>query len=283
VIVGSVAAGRYRNFGNRLIERATFALLDLPSDTPVFSVFEPMTDARLEYLNDFEYVVITGATTLQDDPGHQACFDERFGRIRATKVCVGGGFYCDPDARPSLRIARMYDAPIGARDPWSAEFLQAHGVACEFIGCPTLLEGPGATGWRENAGGPVLVSSSPVLRVDAATLAPAARIRYLQHEPGSAGQELVDAAVFDAASLVITGRLHAVLPAVARGVRVRFYGERHWHPDYQGHDWGRVRYSLLDHLGISPDGDPDRAYPATQVRALRDTCRAWLRVIVGGP
>lgn len=276
VIVGSVAAGPYTNFGNRLIERATFALLGLPSDTPVFSVFDPISDAGLEYINAFDYVVVTGGTTLQDDPGHQACFDRQFERIRARKICAGGGFYCDPGASPSLRIARMYDTPIGARDPWSADFLRTNGLDCEFVGCPTLLEASAASGWREDDGGPVLLSSSPALQVDVAALAPRERIKLVRHDPGSPGEELRDARVFDRASLVITGRLHAALPAVARGVPVRFYGERHWHPDFQGHCWGRVRYTLLEYLGIDLDGSPEAEYPARQLRALNAGWADWL-------
>jgi hypothetical protein len=281
IIVGSVASGPYTNFGNRLIERATFALLALPSDTPVFSVFEPISDELLDHINRFDYVIITGGTTLQDDPGHQACFDRQFGRIRARRICLGGGFYCDPDSNPSLRIARMYDAPIGARDPWSADFLRRNGIECEFVGCPTLLEGPVARSWREAAAGPVLVSSSPALQVDLAPLAPPERIRYLRHDPWSRGDELGDARIFDEASLVITGRLHAALPAVARGVRVRFYGEPHWHRDFQGHGWGSVRYTLLDYLGIDRDGNANAEYPDRQLTILRGNCARWLAQVLG--
>src|ERR1044072_4373452 len=115
-----VVVGAYTNYGNRLIERSIFKLLHLPETTPRFSVFERISDELLEFINGHDYVVITGCTTLQDDPGHQRCFDAQFERIRSKKICFGASFYCEADESPSLRIARLYDPPIGVRDPWTA-------------------------------------------------------------------------------------------------------------------------------------------------------------------
>jgi len=55
-------------------------------------VFEPISDELLEFINAHDVVIITGCTTLQDDPGHQRCFDAQFERIRARKICFGAGF-----------------------------------------------------------------------------------------------------------------------------------------------------------------------------------------------
>jgi hypothetical protein len=125
------------------------------------------------------------------------------------------------------------------------------------------------------------VSSSPPLPVDLAALARRGPIKCLRHDPWSTGEELRDARVFDDASLVITGRLHAALPAVARGVPVQFYGERHWPPDFQGHCWGSVRYTLLTYLGIDLDGTLPAEYPARALRTLDAAWTRWLAKVLG--
>ncbi|PYQ22117.1 MAG: hypothetical protein DMF79_06600 [Acidobacteria bacterium] len=275
VIVGSVAGPGSKNLGNRLIARSTLRLLGLDESTPSFSVFEPISEARLELINSHDYVVITGATTLQDDPGHQACFDAQFGRIRIPRICVAGSFYCEPGDRPSLRIARLFDTPVGARDPWTADYLARHGIDCELVGCPTLLVEPGAGSWRDGEGA-VLVSSSPELAVDLAPLLHGRPVRYLRHEAGDRGEDPGGAEAFDGASLVVTGRLHAALPAIGRGVRVRFFGPDRWRADLRAYEWGTVRYTLLRHLGIRLDGAPNPDYPGAAIRRLRSSFTSWL-------
>ncbi len=168
-----------------------------------------------------------------------------------------------------------------ARLQAAADALPGHGVAVEFIGCPTLLDHGNVTAWREDHAGPVLLSSSPVLRPECTAGVAKERIRLVSHDARSAGDPLQAFEIFEGASLVITGRLHAALPAVARGIRVRFYGEPYWHQDYRGYPWGSVRYTLLAYLGISADGRDDVAYPSAAVRALKDTHRAWVRKALG--
>jgi hypothetical protein len=275
VIVGSVAGPGSTNLGNRLIARSTLRLLDLDESTPSFSVFERISESRLEFINSHDYVVITGCTTLQDDPGHQACFDEQFRRIRIPKICAGGSFYCEPGDRPSLRIARLYDTQVGARDPWTADYLRRHGIDCELVGCPTLLAGPEVASWRDQEGD-VLVSSSPELAVDLAPLVRGRRLRLLRHEAGEPGEDPAETGAFDGASLVVTGRLHAALPAIARGVRVRFFGPECWRADLRAYQWGAVRYTLLRHLGIHLDGAENRDYPADAIARLRSSWASWL-------
>lgn len=279
VIVGSVAGTGSTNLGNRLIARSTLRLLDLDETTPSFSVFERISEARLEFINSHDYVLITGCTTLQDDPGHQACFDAQFGRIRVPRVCVGGSFYCEPGDRPSLRIARLYDTPVGARDPWTADYLGRHGIDCELVGCPTLLAGPDVGSWQDREGD-VLVSSSPELAVDLAPLLGGRRVRLLRHEAGEPGEDPAEAGAFDGATLVVTGRLHAALPAIARGVRVRFFGPERWRSDLRAYGWGAVRYTLLRHLGIRLDGAANGDYPGAAIRRLKSSWTSWLARVV---
>jgi hypothetical protein len=281
VVVGSVAAGTYTNYGNRLIERSIFQLLNLPETTPRFSVFERISDELLEFINGHDYVVITGCTTLQDDPGHQRCFDAQFERIRPKKICFGASFYCEADESPSLRIARLYDTPIGVRDPWTAEFLSKHGIAHALIGCPTVIDQAGITCWVDAPDGFTLISSSPRIELSPAERPDPARTRYIKHDPWSAGEELRDFDVFDGASLVLTGRLHGALPAIARGIPVRFYGREQWHDDYRKYSWGDVRYSLLSYLGIDLRGGDNPAYPRAAITTLQENYAAWLHRVFG--
>lgn len=279
VIVGSVAGPGSANLGNRLIARSTLRLLELEESTPSFSVFERISESRLEFINSHDYLVITGGTTLQDHPGHQACFDAQFGRIRIPKICVGGSFYCEPGDRPSPRVARLYDTPVGARDPWTADYLRRHGIDCELVGCPTLLEEPEVRSWHDREGD-VLVSSSPELAVDLAALLLGRRVRLLRHEAGDPGEDPAEPGAFDGASLVVTGRLHAALPAIARGVRVRFFGPERWRADLRAYGWGAVRYTLLRDLGIRLDGAENRDYPVAAIARLRSSWASWLARVV---
>jgi hypothetical protein len=275
VIVGSVASGPYANYGNVLIEHAMFGLLGLSLSTPKFSVFQPIDDALLERINSHDYLLITGCTTLQDHPGHQRCFDEQFRRISIPKICFGGTFYCEPDDKPSLRVARMYDLAIGARDPWCANYLRHNGIDCELIGCPTMLGGPELDNWQAAEDGDVLISSTPPIEAAEVGL-PRGKRRYLAHDLDSPGERVCADGLFDGASLVVTGRLHAALPAIAKGIPVRFYDQRHWHPDYRSQHYGSIRYTLLELLGIPFDGREAREYPGKQIRALKHNCQAWM-------
>jgi hypothetical protein len=283
LIVGSVAIGPYANYGNVLIERATFSLLGLPRSTAKFSVFDRIDDELLERINSYDYLLITGCTTLQDHPGHQRCFDEQFRKIKIPKICFGATFYCEPDETPSLRVAQMYDLPIGARDPWCADYLRRNGIDCEFIGCPTALDGPDLDDWQPNDDGDVLISSTPPIDMAEADWPRRRTHRYLAHDLDSPGEPVTADGIFESASLVITGRLHGALPAIARGIPVRFYDQRNWHPDYRLQHYGSNRYSLLEFFGIPLNGGEAQDYPAAQIRALKRDYRIWVNRVLGSP
>lgn len=270
LIVASVGVGPYKNRGNVLIERSSLRVLGLPRDTPRFSVFEPITDDLLSFIHEHDYLVVTGCTTLQDDQGHQRCFDHQFARIQIPKICFAGTFFCETEDQPGLRIARMFSTPLGVRDPWAFNYLKSQGLDCEFIGCPTLLDVPQIDDWKHLSNGEVLVSSTP--EVPRNNLSYGEHFRYLAHDIGDPGENILSDGVFDHASLVVTSRLHAALPAIARGTKVCFYS-----PRLSGNrDYGSNRYSLLEYLGVPLDGRETAVYPATQLAALRRNCTNWI-------
>jgi hypothetical protein len=270
VIVASVAYGSYVNRGNALIERATFKILGLPDTTPRFSVFEPISDDLLATINRHDCLLVTGCTTLQDDEWHQRCFDAQFERITIPKICFGGTFFCEPEDRPSLRVARLYDTPIGVRDPWAYDYLTAHGVPCVLVGCPTVLDSQGLDSWRPSSSGVVLASSSPALPAALRADYPSARL--IAHDADAPGADLCLPELFDDVSLVITSRLHAALPAIAQGIPVRFFS-----PRLAGSlTCGSNRYTLLEFLNIPLDGSSVGSYPTREIRQLKNNCAAWL-------
>jgi hypothetical protein len=267
VIIASVGCGPYVNRGNVLIERSTLRVLGLRPDTPRFSVFQRISNDLLARINENDYLIVTGCTTLQDHEEHQACFDAQFEKITIPKICFGGAFCCSTEDTPSLRIAEMYDLPIGARDPWTFQYLSSKGIDCELIGCPTILEGADRHDWIPDFDGEVLISSTPIVIGWQSDPQANRVVRYISHDVMSAGDNILEDCVFDRANLVITSRLHAALPAISRGVKVKFY----WT------DYGESRFSLLEFLGIPLNGEIPSVYPSTQICTLRRNCVAWIR------
>src|SRR5262249_39477185 len=102
------------------------------------------------------------------------------------------------------------------------------------------------------------------------------RVRLLRHEAGEPGEDPAETGAFDGASLVVTGRLHAALPAIARGVRVRFFAPESWRADLCAYPWGARRYTLLSHLGIHLDGAENRDYPGAAIARLKSSWASWL-------
>ena len=272
VIIASVGCGPYVNRGNVLIERSTLRVLGLPPDTPRFSVFERISDDLLERINEYDYLVVTGCTTLQDHEEHQACFDVQFERITIPKLCFGAAFCCRAEDTPSLRIAKMYALPIGARDPWTYEYLSSNGVDCELIGCPTILEGSDLNDWISDSKGEILISSTPNVKGWQSSWVADRSVRYISHDASSPGDNILADRIFEKANLVITSRLHAALPAISKGIKVKVY----WT------DYGESRFSLLEFLGIQLNGELPSVYPRMQIQFLRRNYAIWLRRVLSG-
>jgi hypothetical protein len=276
VIIGSVAKGPYSNLGNTLIERATLRCLGLPNETPMFSVFEPMTPQRAHTLNSFDLVVFTGCTLLQASEGHQRFLNAACDRISVPKLCFAGAFCAQLHDEPALEVARWFEPPIAVRDPWSAVYLTRMGIANRLVGCPTLLDGSTLLRWRKPSSGVTLVSSTPILRELFIEDLPG-ELRFVSHEFGAPGRDLRTHGLLDAAQLCITGRLHLALPAIARGIPVRFFGPRHWVDERIVRTAGPSRFSLLEFLNISTDGILPKDYPTEQISELRSALQTWKR------
>ncbi len=156
---------------------------------------------------------------------------------------------------PDMRVARAFRVPIGARDPFTHDLLQRAGIESFYTGCATLLLP--ADGVEDD--GYVLFSLGRG-RVREQTQAARSRARErpvigICHEIGdeeryrAAGWELplvnwrgdveLYLSYFKRAGVVVTGRLHGALPALAYGKRVFYFGTRD------------TRTSLLDDLGVT--------------------------------
>lgn len=156
---------------------------------------------------------------------------------------------------PDLRVARAFRAPIGARDPFTFELLQRAGIETCYTGCATLFlaaDGVGDDGYTLFSLGRGRVRE----QTQAARLLGRERpVIGICHEIGdeeryrAAGWDLplvnwrndvgLYLSYFKRASLVVTGRLHGALPALAYGKRVFYFGTRD------------TRTSLLDDLGVT--------------------------------
>ncbi len=124
----------------------------------------------------------------------------------------------------------------------------------------------------------VLVSSDLEGTISKVALPPGGIVRFVAHDARRPGEDLRRHDLFENASLVVTSRLHGALPAIARGIPVRFFDEGLLR---DAGDHGSVRYSLLRMLGVPGDGSAPAAFPARGIRTLREQCASWLGRIAG--
>lgn len=275
VIVGSVGCGPFVNRGNALIERETLAALGLPHDTPRFSVFEPMSEERANHINRFDLVVFTGCTILQASAGHRNFFNRHCEAIHIPKLLFGGAFCCDLDDEPDLKLARWFDGPLGARDPWTAAALERNGIEAVLVGCPTLLA-PLAPDCERSEPVYVLFSSTPELDLQEGLYRSVGPARWVRHEPGENGVDIMAPELFDGVRLAVTGRLHLALPAIARGIPVAFFGPDHWRHQPMRQAAGRTRLTLLEWLGVPLSGEISSVPSAPKVDVLKANFDEWI-------
>lgn len=277
-IVLSVGSGPYENRGNYLIERSTFNVLGLPPKTLCYSVFEPISHSLVDIINSHDILIVTGCTTLQDSRWHGICFDSQFKKITIPKALFGAAFCCDNDDHPSLRIADLFDLPIGARDPWTYDYLSKASIPCFFIGCPTLLDQPKIDAWQQIdpcAPHSVILESSTLQFPRELKDESLGKAQMISHYDNFIGLDLRLPGLYDSAALVLTTRLHAALPAIARGIPVKFC-DLSLYAGLRGN--GSTRYSLLEYLGIPLNGDRSdlHPYPGLRIRELKEDLALWL-------
>lgn len=288
----SLCAGAF-NKGNALIEDATWRLLGQPHRLE-FSSFVPLPAERLPEIDRLPALILPGATLL-DSAEHPIA--SMLAQVRCPKLAVGVAFCTQTPEDCSLELAAAIEQPIGSRDPLTHAMLRSAGLESELVGCSTLHIGA-AQRWHHRDG-PIVFSlgrgeQEPLERC----VIEATRhhdVTVIQHVPAlqppfdcpwpaqwidleSAGQLQK---IYCEASLVVTGRVHGALPAIAMGVPVLFFGA---HRD--------SRSSLIDHLGVEQlPPDPNlilrriesirnsgmtQAEPLDRAAALRASMRSFL-------
>lgn len=276
------------NYGNLVIEEATAQFLEKFNlgEKVTFDSFKsrPPTD-------EFSCVIVPGCTmiTTGQNPGL-----EFLSEMRCPIYCLAGSLWQRLDypglllrhrilfkekRKIDLKIARMMTTPIGARDRFTYERLMENGIEAIYTGCPTLFLSARDVG----DDGYVLFSfGREHLRRQVRAvnrLARKAPVIGLIHERGDAERiraaganiPLVDfmgdlqlyLSYLKRASCVITGRLHGLLPSIAFGKRVFYFGTKD------------TRTTILDDLGIHVHelgeiGDASEYASAAHNRAMID-------------
>jgi polysaccharide pyruvyl transferase WcaK-like protein len=244
------------NKGNFLIEKALKDTLKKQGfNEPSFEFSSFKIDnlvQTLEQIEQTDFIIVPGCTTLSinDYPG----LKEIMKKTSKPIFNIGPAFFKHPD-ETFLDISKNVFKPLGVRDPFSFEFLQKHGIDSQLIGCPTLLLGS-ATKFENRDNKKILfcfglenideqiklIQNLINLEFDITIVIQAKyQLDYIQnikaktvdYSPESLLHELSDT------RLVVTGRLHVALPAVAIGTPVFFI-----------ETINDCRFSLIDFLGI---------------------------------
>lgn len=244
------------NKGNFLIEKALKDVLKKQGfNEPAFEFSSFKIDdltQTLEEIDQTDFIIVPGCTTLSvnDYPGLREIME------KTTKPIfnIGPAFFKHHD-ETFLAISKNVFKPLGVRDPFSLSYLQEHKIDSQLIGCPTLLLGS-ATKFElrnnnkilfcfglENINEQIkLVQNLIDLKYNITIMIQAKyQLDYIQdlkakivdYSPESLLHELSDT------KLVVTGRLHVALPAIAIGTPVFFI-----------ETINDCRFSLIDFLGI---------------------------------
>ncbi|MCC6553281.1 MAG: polysaccharide pyruvyl transferase family protein [Polyangiaceae bacterium] len=239
------------NRGNLIIEHATREVLGLGPDVLAVDAHRRIPPAELDAVNARDALILPGATLLQPED-HAAAAD--LPGVTCPVLPLGVAMRSALDV-PDDSVARLMKLPVGSRDPFTHRALVARGIPSRLVGCQTLLLGA-ASRWREQDG-PIVVSlglgDQAPLEACVQACADVGSTVVLAHAPGrqrdhfsasdvtccdldSAEQAL---ALLRRASVVVTGRIHAMLACITLGTPAIFLG-----------GWFDSRYSLLEHLGV---------------------------------
>jgi hypothetical protein len=254
-----------RNYGDHVIDRAVRAMLSRRFRDPAA---ECNVREGSYPPGDFDCLIIPGITHLT--AGACPALD-RVGELPFPTYCMSGNVWQRPEASgilirtrvirpggrapaPDLRVARAMANPVGARDPFTYALLSRNGIEALYTGCATLMlpaDGVADDGYVLMSFGRGFVRTQT--RAGHA-LARRHHVIGICHEDGDEeryraagwrpplvtyrGDVEMYLSYFKRASLVVTGRLHGALPALAYGKKVFCYGTRD------------SRTTLLDDLGV---------------------------------
>ena len=257
-----IADGEYRytwfsivesctNQGNHLIEYALRRVFPLEGPQLSIDSFKPLSPEQIARINRTKYLVVPGCTVLQ--PGHNPAMDS-LKAITIPKYCLGA-CYMTRRLSPRGSLARGFNRKIGARDPYTHRWLRWRRIPSVFVGCPTLTLGE-SNRWR-SAEGPIVMSfrwgSPDAIKDLAERLSRMSEVVLLDQEPtkndGPTSMSRLKMlefpepqgalALYRSASLIVTNRVHATLPAIAFGIPFVFTSNR-----------VDSRFSLLSYLGV---------------------------------
>jgi hypothetical protein len=221
------------NYGNRLIEHCLRQLLQLESQEVCINAYPALSEAQMEELNSCDYVVWPGGTLIQrkEHPGM-----EQIQHARPPAFCFGAAFFTRLPF-PHPQYCRRLERPVGARDSFTDRRLRMYGIPSALIGCPTMFAGDQME-WRSPSDGPVVfcfgrynlgvqLKIFDQIRQEAPVRVVIQEERQRKHcPPGTDVVEYNDIEgvieAYATASVVVTGRLHAALPAVVSGTPVVF-------------------------------------------------------------
>jgi len=221
------------NYGNRLIEHCLRPLLELESSEYQVNAYQPLSREQIDEVNSCDYVVWPGCTLIQRKE-HPAM--EQLQYATPPSFCFGGAFFTRlPLAHP--QYCRRLERPVGARDSFTHSRLRLYGIESTFIGCPTAFAGS-ATEWKRPGDGPVVfcfgrkdidaqLKVFDQIRQEVPTrvvIQEEKQRRYCPPGTDILEYDDIDKVIeaYATASVVVTGRLHAALPAAVSGTPVVF-------------------------------------------------------------
>jgi hypothetical protein len=221
------------NYGDRLIEHCLRRLLALESTEFLVDVLKPLSQEQIEEVNSCDYVVWPGCTLIQRKE-HAGI--EQLQHAKPPAFCFGGAFFTRLPF-PNPQYCRRLERPIGSRDSFTHRRLRLYGIESVLIGCPTVFSGSAAE-WKSPGDGPVVFCFGRYQMATQLKVLEAVRrvapVRVViqeetQRQYCPPGIDLVEYTNVDQvieayanASVVVTGRLHAALPALASGTPVVF-------------------------------------------------------------
>lgn len=243
------------NFGNFLIEYNLKKLLQergFPEPEIVFDAFEEGENKGLS-LDSADFIIVPGCTTLSTH--HYPALRKILLEYPNIKAYNFGAAFFRVTHEESIEVIKRYFAPIGSRDPIADEYLRKYNIQTQLIGCPTLFSSD-ADAIKPRGSDSILVVFGLNKDEDQAELCKLLKQKgfsvktIVQEEHQKQIAQKADIEIFeyspekllkliDESKIVITGRLHAALPAIASGVPVYFLNT-----------FEDIRFSLLNYIGV---------------------------------